>query len=192
MGGLSPKQWSTVRVLLHAAPVTLIGLLVVLLIVSPHPVLIPLLCIVSLVAFFHGLVLHYRWSRRRFLAGREPMGDDEFIRLGRLDAEERELVVLIRQGMADGYEYLPREYVRPDDKVHEIANRTCMTPMDSVGLVIVLEDYLGVEITDELCYEQLIPTRLYNSATVAELVRHIITKLGEEGLLKNTAAGTQA
>jgi len=182
MSDLSPRQRILVLVLVYALIAILVGMPIVWLIMFPEPA--TFIIVGSIAAFFCGMVLLHRWSRRRFLAGREPMSDEEFITLAGLDAEDHELGILVRQAMSDGYENLPREYLRPDDKVWKIADRTCMTPMDTFVMALTLEDHLGVEVTDEQCLEQLVPTKLYNRATVGELVHHIITVLRESGTIE--------
>ena len=136
------------------------------------PVIIFGLAIVGLVFAFACVERCCRRERRR-AAQRPHMSPEEFLELVGLDSRYDDLCLAVRKAMAEDGK-IPVEVVYPHEKMELFEGLTGLG-IDTVGVVMVLEDELGVSISDAVAEKIPFPLgRKLATTSVADTIRGMI------------------
>ncbi|MBL7219846.1 MAG: hypothetical protein ISS69_07025 [Phycisphaerae bacterium] len=137
-----------------------------------HLLVIIGLAIVGLV--FGCACIERRCRRERALAAERPhMSSEEFLDLVGLGSRYDELCLGVRKGLAEDGK-IPVEVVYPDEKMEFFEGLTGLG-IDTVGVVMVLEDELGVSISDAVAEKIPFPLgRKLATTSVADTIRGMI------------------
>ena len=167
-------------------PACLVGFLVAWIVI---PFLISVETGVAMVAFLGvgiilvlGAHLWCRGQRERVFGARDPMSNERFLEEMGATKDKGELFIAVRKAFAIASETEP-ENLYPDDTAVWLGNML-PAPLDSVTIMLELEDRLDIHIADELMMEiffnRSVEGSNYNSLSVKSFALNFIQAF-EEG-----------
>ena len=136
-----------------------------------------LLAIASVVAIFswmaYDAVVRLPRRRRQWTENHAAMSDNEWVRSLAMADANRSLCIQLRNGLAVSTG-VPAESIGPDDRFAELESQLTFDGIDSVEIVMFLEDLMEVSIPDKIA--ERLPAPGLKFETVGDWVSSFIPK----------------